>query len=104
MKCNAMNLSLSFVPPIHEADRSGMTYTEEAICDACANASGVPITAYNKYGDEVVIGSAQSVRYEGGRVCMDGVVFYGGTQEYSNQTYDLNLVTKCKLASFTLCS
>jgi hypothetical protein len=93
----------SFYPPVDEPDANGMKYTKESIANACEDASGIPITAYNANGEEVVIGVADNVLYEDGRINVGGRLFKFGTTEYIKQTYDLDLVTKCKFASITLC-
>jgi hypothetical protein len=103
MNSKFTGFTTSFYPPINEPDASGMKYTKEAIANACENASGIPVTAYNANGEEVVIGVADNIRYEDGRVNIDGRLFKFGTTEYVKQTFDLDLVTKCKFASVTLC-
>jgi hypothetical protein len=105
MQLKDIGIDLWFLAPIREKDKNGMLYTEEAIKKACEDARGVPITAYNKNGEEVVIGFTDYVEYsdqdKGFKVC--GHLWHGGTTEYVQETHDLDLVTKCKIASFTFC-
>lgn len=103
MNSKYSEFSISFFPPIHEVDANGIKYTKEAVIDACEEADGLPVTAYNANGDEIVIGVADRVRYEDGRINVNGRLFRGGTTEYVKQTFDLDTVVKCKFASITLC-
>lgn len=81
MRCKNLSVTFSIQVPVDEPDDNGNIYTEEAIIEACKNASGQPIEQYNEKGESVAVGVANKVEYSNGFIWVEGRVWHGGTSE-----------------------
>lgn len=93
MRCEHIRIHVEIPVPINSdgtncykaecyKDLNGVVYEVQAIKDACEEASELPIVRYNESGKAIPIGIANSIRWnEKGYIEVDGVLFFGGTNE-----------------------
>lgn len=64
-------------------DCNGTIYEINAIKDACNEISNLPIIMYNKHNNPVVVGIAETIKFNSEKSCIviDGVLNFGGTCE-----------------------
>lgn len=63
-------------------DKNDVVYELSAIKDACENVESVPIIRYDDNGNPIVIGTANSVKWNPeGFIEIDGVLNFGSTSE-----------------------
>lgn len=63
-------------------DCNDVAYSVEAIQEACAGASNLPIIQYDEQGEKKVVGAAHSIKWNPlGFIEVDGLMRFGGTCE-----------------------
>lgn len=101
MRCNDIQVILKIPVPIDKPDGNGVMYKEDAIKKACDKANGCPITRYDDNGNEIPIGVANKVEYSDGFILIDGISFYGGTNDII-KSLDKDIITSMEITSFGL--
>jgi len=99
MRCENIKVKFSIPIPINKPDSNGNIYTEEAVINAYKNINNFPIIKFNDKGEEVVVGVANKVDYSNGIVNVEGIIYYGGTEEIV-KINDENKITSFEISSF----
>lgn len=103
MRCTNIELHLKIPINIDKPDGNGVVYTEEVVKNACDKASNQPIITYNEKGEHVVIGFANTIKYENGKILVDGYTYAGGTTE-NVLINDNKEITSMEILNLGLCN
>lgn len=102
MRCENIKIHMELPININKPDGNGVIYSEEAVKSACEKASNQPIITYNDKGESVVVGMANSIKYEDGKILVDGFTYAGGTSE-TVIINDNKVVSSMEILGFGLC-